>query len=171
MAVFDVFAWSPIFLSDRATINIHVVSVVDVVELTDTVITNQHIQSVIDRLYLSDEVAVNQSLNLPVADTLVMAQDGQRTPIYVSAADHLIMWQKAQTYPQWPDVEQILPLSDVAVCYTAKAAFDTLVLSQSVIVTKSISVAAESILVMLSSGTVFKPDQFWTSFDVVVVNP
>ncbi len=171
MAVIDVFAWTPLFLSDSVNINIKVLNVEDTLELTDTVRTNILLQSVTDYLYLNDAIELNKTVALVVQDALVLSQDGRRTPIVVSVSDHLAMYQSAIAVQHWPDVRHTLTLVDVATCYLAKGVYDSLTLSQAVTVTKSVAVHAESTLTMINLATVYKPDQFWTSFDVVVVNP
>lgn len=171
MAVYDVFAGTPLFLTDSVNINIKIIDIEDVVELTDTIKTNILQQSIIDHVYLNDEVHIGKTLQVSSAHDLALIQSGQRTPLNVSAFDNLDFWQVAEVIDNWPDVLQALTLMDGAEFIAAKGVYDTLVLTQTVLVTKSIHVVASNTLIMHSSATVFKPDQFWTSFDVVVVNP
>lgn len=171
MAVFDVFAWTPLFVTDSVSLNIQILNVEDMLALSDTVISNQHVQNVEHLLHLNDQVTVNKTVALSTADGLVMSQDGQRTPIPVVVVDYLNMYQLTQTYPHWPDVKQTLVMTDVAVCVVAYGVYDTLMLTQSVQVEKSVAVQAANALTIHSKATVLIPDQFWTSYDVVVVNP
>ncbi len=171
MAVFDVFATTPLFLTDSVSINYHVLAVEDSLALTETLTTNIKLQSVHDSLYLNDEVALARTTQLHASDMLAMSQDGRRTPISVGASDHLEMWQTALAVQHWPDVEQALTLTDVAEYQLATGIYDTLTMTQVVVVTKSIAVHASNTLVMQSNATCYEPNQFWQSFDAVVVNP
>lgn len=171
MAVYDVFAWTPLFLADLVTLNIHVLSVEDQLVLNDAVQSNQSVQSVSQLLEITDSVKVSKTVAVHAANSLALVQDGQRTPINVAVVDYLDMYQSSQTHNQWPDVKQTLVLSDVAVCESAIGVYDTLVLSQSVQVQKTVALQAANTLTVISKATVYKPDQFWTSYDVVVVNP
>lgn len=171
MAEFDVNAFTPLFLTDSVSINIHIVNIEDVVELSDSIGINIALQVITQSLLLNDEVSVNKSISLVVQDDLALTQDGRRTPHVVTTGDNVGFYQSATVTKHWPDVESDLGMIDAAAVYSAKGTYDTLALAQSVLVEKSILVAATNTLSMRNAATVYKPDQFWQSQDFVVVNP
>jgi hypothetical protein len=169
--IIDAFAFNLLTLDQATNTNIKGLVVSQFLGVAQIVDQNFEGESARDLLYLSQLVRVVKTLNLGVAHTLAFSQTPRPRVSDEEAFQFLSIQQSVVLESKWPSVTQPLTLTQVAVALLAKAAYNTLTLTQEVTVNVTRNLGVTQTLTMVSQGRAYLPDYYWTSFEITVVAP
>lgn len=169
--IIDAFAFNFLTFVQDVNTNIKGCVVEHALVLSQAIDQNFEGESVRDLLYISQLVTVVKTLNLGVAQALAFSQGTVPRSFDEEAFQFLTIQDSAVLETQWPAVTSTLSLTQVAEALLAKAAYDTLTLTQEVTVNVTRNLEVAQTLVMSSQGRAYKPDYYWTSFEITVVEP
>lgn len=171
MAVLDAVASNVLLLTDSVTSNIKGLTVshqIILVQQVDKNLKPQHPASVIRLDHL---VEVQKTIALAASNTLVLTQTAYPRTLLIEVQQQLFVWQDMFDDPLAPLVTSHLSLTQSAIASVAKGVYDTLVLTQSVHVEKTLNIAVPQTLVMHSNVVGYLPDKYWSSYPITVVEP
>lgn len=169
--IIDAFAFNFLTFVQGVNTNIKGCVVEHALVLSQAIDQNFEGESVRDLLYMSQLVVVVKTLNLSVAHALAFSQGTVPRGFDEEAFQFLSITDSAVLETQWPSVTSTLTLTQEAVALLAKAASNTLTLTQEVAVNVTRNLTVAQTLVMANQGRAYKPDYYWTSFEITVVAP
>lgn len=171
MAVLDAVASNVLIMSDDVTSNIKGLTVSQQIVLVQQVDKNlkpQHPASVIRIDHL---VEVNKTVALAASNALVLSQVTYPRSITLEVTQQFFAWQDILNDEFAPLVTSILTLTQSAIAAVAKGVYDTLTLTQSVHVEKTLNLNVGQTFVMVSSVIGYLPDKYWSSYPITVIEP
>lgn len=169
--IIDVFAFNNLVLSQAVDTNIKIVHVEQFLKLDDYFKINMKVRHVESFLFFSHSATVVKTTNVNVEHTLTLSQ-GTLPRVFVQAVEsQLLLSQDAQAVAKWPDVQQVLNLTQTAIADVAKGTYSVLTLAHSATYTITRNVSTSNTLTLTSEASGYLPSKYWTSFPVVLEAP
>lgn len=169
--IYEAFVFTGLALSDSVTSNIKGLTVSQKIELSDQVETNLKPQGASSVLRIDHLATAAKTLNLAAAVSLVFQQSANPRTSIIVVDQLLFVWQDQRNDGFAPLVRSQLVLTQSAVGSLAKAAYDTLALTQSVVVTKTLNITVAQTAALISNVTGYLPDKYWSSYEITVIEP
>jgi hypothetical protein len=160
-----------LFFTQSAESNIKVLTVEHYVGFADAVGQNLLPQSPYSHLYLNQSIVLAKSVAVSAGNIISLSQDNLPRSSDHSVNQYVLMSQDASLLSNWPLITSNLELDQSVVGDLAKAAYDTLELTQEVIVSPTLNITVVQTLHLLSQVTGYLPSRYWTAYDINVVEP
>lgn len=160
-----------LFVEQEAESNIKGLTLEDRLAFTQAANQNLNSRQLSSFILVNHLAVVGKSIQLAVEQELVFTQEAFPRAYVLEIAQHLFVWHEAIAEGMSPLVVHNLDLEQTVEVEVAKAAYDTLTITQTVDLSLTRNLTIEQTFVPAIGATGYLPSKYWHSFEIEVVEP
>lgn len=160
-----------LFVEQEVESNIKGFILEDRLAFTEAASQNLHSRQLSSFLLVRQLAVVGKSIALSIEQSPELTQVAIPRGFSLSIGQTLFVWDAAVAEGFWPQVQQTVALEQTVEVTVAKAAADTLVMTETIDLSLTRNLVIEQTFSPIEGAIGFLPSKYWHSFEIEVVAP
>lgn len=160
-----------LFVEQQAESNIKGFTLEHWLAFTQAASSNLHSRQLSSFIRVNQLALAGKTISLALEDEVNLSQETFPRAYILSIGQTLFIWAEAIAEGFAPLVQQSLGLNQTVEVDVAKAAFDTLTMTETIALSLSRNFTIEQTFGVDSDAVGYMPDKYWSSYEIEVVEP